>query len=73
MFALESPYLEPPCDDGLDRDKPAFIEFKIEEICESIAKKGKHSPFHEVFDYLYEYIEDNLEKFLPEQDLWELT
>ncbi len=57
---------EPPIDDWNDRDKSKFIEMKIEEICHSIYRRGENGRFPEVFDYLYQYIEDNIEKFLGE-------
>ena len=41
---------------------------KIEEICDNIAKKGERNQYSEVFDLLYEFIDDNLDKFLPEAD-----
>lgn len=65
MYTIQPP-LEPRFDLWNDRNKPKFIERKIEEICASIARKGQESQFPDVFDYLYEYIEDNIEKFLEE-------
>ncbi len=53
----------PPADDWEDRIKPTFIEHTIREICENIAKKGERGSFPEIFNHLYEYVEDNLEKF----------
>lgn len=51
-----------------DYKKPKFIMNKIEEICDNIAKKGERNQYSEVFDLLYEFIDDNLDKFLPEAD-----
>lgn len=65
MFAYEPP-LDPPCNYWEEYEKPAFIEGKIIEICENIAKKGTKTSFTDVFDFLYEHIEENIEKFLPE-------
>ncbi len=61
-------YYEPPCDDWVDRDKPRLISNTIEEICKNILEKGEHSRFSEIFDYMYLYVEDNIENFLPEQE-----
>ncbi len=58
---------EPPCDDWEDRDKPMLINFKIQDICANIAKKGEKSSYPEIFDHLYEYIQDNIEKFLHQE------
>lgn len=57
--------INPPCDDWEDRIKPSFIENTIREICENIAKKGENGSFPEIFTHLYEYIEENLEKYAP--------
>lgn len=67
MFVYEPP-LEPPCNYWEEYQKPAFITGKIHEICQSIANKGEKSSFVEIFDLLYEHIEDNIDKFLPEED-----
>ena len=66
MFAYELP-LDPPCNDWEDDQKPRFINFVIEEMCRNILDKGRTGSFPDAFDYLYEYIEDNIEKYLPEQ------
>jgi hypothetical protein len=63
MFAYE-PHLEPPCNYWEEYKKPAMIEKKIIEISKNITEKGNNTFFSEIFDYMYEYIEDNLEKFL---------
>ena len=60
-------YGTPPVNDWEDDQKPRLIEFVIMDICRNIANKGNKTRFPEAFDCLYEYIEDNLEKFLPEQ------
>ena len=60
MFAYSRP------DEWEDYYKPKFIESTIQDICKNIYEKGELSSFNEVFDLLYEYIEDNLEKFLPD-------
>jgi hypothetical protein len=65
MYAMHLPS-EPPCDDWNDRDKPILINIKIQEICANIGKKGEKCSFPEIFDYLYEYIDNNIEKFLGE-------
>jgi len=70
MFALEAP-LEPRTNEWLDVRKPELIKASIEEICENIIRKGDRSRFPEIFDYIYLYVEDNIEKFLPEHDFWD--
>jgi hypothetical protein len=70
---LRHPEIDPPVNDWFDRDKPKLIQNAIEEICESILKKGDSSKFPEIFDYLYLYVEDNIEKFLPDRSFWELS
>lgn len=67
MFAYEPP-LNPPCDEWEEYEKPAFILETIKEICTNIAKKGEKTSFQSIFDLLYEHIDDNIEKFLPEAD-----
>jgi hypothetical protein len=64
MFAT---YGTPPVDDWEDDKKPRLIEFVIMDICRNIYTKGPKNHFPEAFDCLYEYIEDNLEKYLPSQ------
>ncbi len=66
MFAYEPPS-SPPCNAWEDHNKPVFIMNTIHNICESISRKGEKSPFTDVIDLLYEHIENNIEKFLPEQ------
>lgn len=60
MFAYEPP-LDPPCSYWEEYGKPKFIEETVKDICKDITK------FPAIFDVLYEYIEDNIEKFLPER------
>jgi hypothetical protein len=67
MFAYELP-INPPVSLWEECHKPEFIQHKIREICESIAKKGAESPYQDIVDILYEHIEDNIEKFLVEAD-----
>lgn len=67
MFAYEPP-LEPPCNVWEEYEKPAFIMGKMREICEKISQKGENCGFPAIFDLIYEHIDDNIEKFLPEAD-----
>lgn len=60
--------INPPSDYWKDYAKPKFIEQTLKDICENIAKKGSATHFEDVFTSLYEYIEDNIEKFLPEEN-----
>lgn len=64
MLGYEPP-LEPPYNLWEEYEKPIFINNKIKEICHSIAVKGENGEFSEIFDLLYEYIDDKIEKFLP--------
>lgn len=50
--------------DSLPED---YIENKVQEICRYISKEGQSSSFKDIFSMIYEHIEDNIEKFLPEQ------
>lgn len=65
MFAYEPP-LEPPCDQWNEYQKPLFIKKKIEEVCEDIFCRLDKTNFEEIYDLLHEYIEDNIDKFLPQ-------
>ena len=62
MFALE-PSLEPFCDKWKEYEKPALIKKYIEEICEEIFKKGEKSRFQDIYNHIYEMIEDNFEEY----------
>lgn len=65
MFSYEPAY-EPRTDYWLEYGKDNFIQRKIEEICEHIVRRGERTHFQDAFDLLYEYIEDNLDKFMKE-------
>lgn len=67
MFAYETA-TEPHVDYWQEYGKAEFIEEKLQEICKNIAEKGTKTCFTELFDYLYEHIEDNIELYLPEAD-----
>ncbi len=43
-----------------------YISDKVQEICKSIAKEGEQSSFSDIFLMVYEHIQDNIEKFIPE-------
>ncbi len=45
-----------------------FITYKVQEICNNISKEGEQSSYSSIFMMLYEYIEDNIEKFIPEYE-----
>lgn len=68
-FAWEPP-LEPPCD-IYEEARRTFIEGKLVDIAEEIVRHGVHSSklsreADDVLDVMFEYIEDNIEKFEPE-------
>ncbi len=65
MFSFETPR-----DDWEANIKPYLIEDRIREICANISKKGDQSSFPDIFQTIYEYIEDNLEKFINTGDVW---
>lgn len=67
MFAYELPE-EPNVDRWEDYQKPLFIKKKIEEVCEDIFCRLDKSHFEEIYDLLREHIEDNIEKYLPNQE-----
>lgn len=69
MLAHE-PYLEPYVDDWEEDKKPRLIELTIYEICSDICRRGRDAIHSAEFDVLYNYIEENLEKYLPEPDLY---
>lgn len=50
----------------LDHDKPEFIEETVKQVCDNIAYRGERTMYKEIFDMIYEYIEDNLNNFFPE-------
>lgn len=64
MISYEKP-LDPPCDEWKEYKRPQFIEHKLQEICRNIAEQGTNTFFYEEFDFLYQYIEQNLENYLP--------
>lgn len=68
MFLYDPP-LNPPINEWEDNQKPTLIKNTIEEICKDILFKGKRSSHAEIYDLLYEYIEDNIEKYIPGRDL----
>lgn len=59
--------IDPTCNHWDEYGKPKFIEEMLKEICENIAKKGSSTHFEEVFSNLYEFVEENIDKFLPEK------
>lgn len=67
MFAYEPP-IDPPCNYWEEYGKKLFIENKIREICAKVASKGENCEFSDIFNFLFEHIEDNIETFLPEVD-----
>lgn len=62
MFAYDYK-LEPDMDCWEDYKKEEFIHDMIMNVCTSIAKKGNKSPYSDVYDKLYEYVEDHLDWF----------
>lgn len=55
---------EMPCSDWEERIKPAIINDKVLEICTNIANRRDENSFPAIFQHLYDYIDDNLEKFI---------
>ncbi len=60
--------LNPPCDKWEEYTKPQFIEGKIFEFCEDIVKRGYRTVNPEIFSILYEYIEDRIDKYYPQDE-----
>jgi hypothetical protein len=50
----------------LDHDKPEFIEETVRQVCDNIAYRGEKTLYKEIFEMIYEHIEDNLNDFFPE-------
>lgn len=71
MFALDPDY-EDPFEERELRHK-LLKQLTIENMCKDILRKGDKTIYQDILDYMHEYIEDNIEKFLPEHDFWELT
>lgn len=66
------PPINPPTE-HFDAVKEKFIESKIEDFAEQLMRHGISSSKishenDELIDILYEFIEDNIEKFLEEPD-----
>lgn len=60
-----------PSPDVSEEHRKKYIISRIEDFADSISRHGVDSPKigkkdDDLIDTLYEYIEDNLEKFLPE-------
>lgn len=64
MFAF-GPSINPPCNDWLDDVLPKLCKIKVEQICQDILKKGEATQYSEIYDTIYEIVQDeiNLEKF----------
>lgn len=43
-----------------------MLEDKLQEVCQNIADKGLGSRFDDLVDMIYEYIDDNFDKFFDE-------
>ena len=67
MLAYELP-LDPPCDFWQEYGKDEFIQSKIQEICGDISSSGCKTLYMDLYDFLYECVEQNLDKYLPEVD-----
>lgn len=67
MFAYE-PHINPPFDIWEDGRKPLFISEIISDICSNILKKGDRTEHNDLYDIMYEYIEDRIQKYLPEPE-----
>lgn len=55
----------PPCNGWEEYEKPVIINGIAQEICDNIAKKGKRSMYTDIFDLIYEHIEDNFMNYFP--------
>jgi len=63
MFAYDYK-LEPDTDYWKDYKKEEFIHDMIMDVCKSIVERGIKTPYSDVYDKLYEYIEDQFHWFL---------
>ncbi len=67
VYNLSDLPIDPPDDVWNDLEKPRKIEKQIEAICSNILKYGASTQFEEIYDLLYEFINDRQEKYLPEE------
>jgi len=56
----------PPADRWDDDLKYQFIMNRLYSICRNISEKGENTQYNEELDFLYEHIEENIDKHLPE-------
>ena len=47
---------------------PELMKNFVADICENIFKKGEETRFNDVYDLLYEYVQENIDNFLGEND-----
>jgi hypothetical protein len=59
-------YLEPHS--KFDLDKEALIQSTIKDVCHSIWIKGLKSHYSEIYDMIYNHVEDNLDMTKEEAD-----
>lgn len=55
---------EMPCSNWEERIKPAIINETVRDICLNIVNRREENSYPDVFQLIYDHIEDNLEKFL---------
>jgi hypothetical protein len=58
----------PPCNKWEEYDCPRFIDDLIETVAHDIDKKGVKTRYLELYDVLYMYIYENIEKFYPKEE-----
>ena len=65
MYLFEPPVYENRF--GMDEyAEEYFVKEEIEKFCKAVLQSKNFSS--EIYDVIYEYIRDNLEKFIPEPD-----
>lgn len=69
MAILQDPWaINPPVDVWEEYEKPALITETILEFAKDVLKKGEHTEYNELYDYLYECIEENIQLYTKEHN-----
>jgi hypothetical protein len=58
--------LQPPYNKWEDHECPRFIEDLIETVAHDIDLKGVRTRYNELYDVLYMYIYENIDRFYPD-------
>lgn len=61
-------HLEPVVNQWEEYTKPEFIKDMIFEFCEDITMRGANTSNKEIYWLLYDYLDENIDKYYPEND-----